>query len=171
VDETAIAGPEGARIVSNLPYNVGTPLLVKWLTGAFRPRSMTLMFQKEVARRIVAEPGDPDYGRLAVLAAAITERRLVLEAPAKAFTPPPKVDSAVVHLVPRSRPVTGPRLEALQKVTAAAFGQRRKMLRAGLRALGGETLCHTAGVDPSVRPETLDLEGFLSLADALLTKA
>jgi 16S rRNA (adenine1518-N6/adenine1519-N6)-dimethyltransferase len=171
VDETSIAGPEGARIVSNLPYNVGTPLLVKWLTGAFRPRSMTLMFQKEVARRIVAEPGDPDYGRLAVLAAAITERRLVLEAPSKAFTPPPKVDSAVVHLVPRSHPVDGLRLEALQKVTAAAFGQRRKMLRAGLRALGGETLCDAAGVDPSVRPETLDLEGFLCLADALLTKA
>jgi len=135
VEESSIAGPEGARIVSNLPYNVGTPLLVKWLTGAFRPRSMTLMFQKEVARRIVAEPGDPDYGRLAVLAAAITERRLVLEAPAR------------------------------------AFGQRRKMLRAGLRALGGETLCHAAGVDPSVRPETLDLQGFLCLADALLTKA
>lgn len=171
VDEAMIAGPQGARIVSNLPYNVGTPLLVKWLTGAFQPRSMTLMFQKEVARRIVAEPGDPDYGRLAVLAAAVTMRRLVLEAPAKAFTPPPKVDSAVVHLVPREDRVAGNRLEALQKVTAAAFGQRRKMLRAGLRALGGEALCRAAGVDPSVRPETLDLDGFLRLADALLTKA
>ena len=98
-------------------------------------------------------------------------RRLVLEAPAKAFTPPPKVDSAVVHLVPREDRVAGNRLEALQKVTAAAFGQRRKMLRAGLRALGGEALCRAAGVDPSVRPETLDLDGFLRLADALLTKA
>lgn len=171
VDEASIAGPAGARIVSNLPYNVGTPLLVKWLTGAFRPRSLTLMFQKEVARRIVAEPGDPDYGRLAVLAAAVTDRRLVLEAPAKAFTPPPKVDSAVVHMVPRREPVGGARLEALQRVTAAAFGQRRKMLRAGLRALGGEELCISAAVDPAARPETLDLDGFLRLADRVLTKA
>lgn len=171
VDETTLAGPEGARIVSNLPYNVGTPLLVKWLTGPFRPGSMTLMFQKEVAGRIVAEPGGEDYGRLAVLAAAVTERRLVLEAPARAFTPPPRVDSAVVHLTPHANPVSGPRLDALQAVTAAAFGQRRKMLRAGLKALGGETLCRAAGVDPSIRPETLDLAGFLRLADALLTKA
>jgi 16S rRNA (adenine1518-N6/adenine1519-N6)-dimethyltransferase len=171
VQETEIEGADGARIVSNLPYNVGTPLLVKWLTGPFRPRSMTLMFQKEVAERIVAEPGDPDYGRLAVLAAALTDRKLVLEAPARAFTPPPRVDSAVVHLTPRADAVSGPRLEALQEVTAAAFGQRRKMLRAGLKALGGESLCLAAGVDPSARPETVGLEGFLALADALLTKA
>lgn len=171
VDEAELAGPEGARIVSNLPYNVGTALLVKWLTGAFRPLSMTLMFQKEVAGRIVARPGDPDYGRLSVLASAVTRRRLVLEAPARAFTPPPRVDSAVVHLTPRDDAVSGERLEALQAVTAAAFGQRRKMLRAGLKSLGGEALCRSAGVDPSARPETLDLEGFLGLADALLTKA
>lgn len=171
VDETALTGPGGARIVSNLPYNVGTPLLVKWLTGPFRPRSMTLMFQKEVALRIVATPGSPDYGRLSVLAAAVTDRRLVLEVPARAFTPPPRVDSAVVHLTPREEAVAGRRLDALQAVTAAAFGQRRKMLRAGLKSLGGEALCQAAGVDPSVRPETLALEGFLDLADALLTKA
>lgn len=171
VDEAELAGPEGARIVSNLPYNVGTPLLVKWLTGTFRPLSMTLMFQKEVAARIVAAPGSPDYGRLSVLAAALTERRLVLEAPARAFTPPPRVDSAVVHLSPKADAVAGDRLDALQAVTAAAFGQRRKMLRAGLKSLGGENLCRAAGVDPSVRPETVDLAGFLRLADALLTKA
>jgi len=171
VQETEIEGSDGARIVSNLPYNVGTPLLVKWLTGPFRPRSMTLMFQKEVANRIVAEPGAPDYGRLAVLAAALTHRKLVLEAPARAFTPPPRVDSAVVHLTPRADAVAGARLDALQKVSAAAFGQRRKMLRAGLKALGGEALCQAAGVDPSARPETVDLDRFLALADALLTKA
>lgn len=171
VDEAGLAGPEGARIVSNLPYNVGTPLLVKWLTGPFRPRSLTLMFQKEVAGRIVAAQGSPDYGRLSVLAAAVTDRRLVLEAPARAFTPPPRVDSAVVHLTPRKDAVAGKRLDALQAVTASAFGQRRKMLRAGLKSLGGEALCQAAGVDPSARPETLDLDGFLRLADALLTKA
>ena len=171
VDEAELAGPAGARIVSNLPYNVGTQLLVKWLTGPFRPRSMTLMFQKEVASRIVAGPGAQDYGRLSVLVAALAEGRLVLEAPARAFTPPPKVDSAVVHLTPRNDAISGPRLEALQTVTAAAFGQRRKMLRAGLKALGGEGLCQSAGVDPSARPETIGLEGFLRLADALLTKA
>ncbi|MFM8377201.1 MAG: 16S rRNA (adenine(1518)-N(6)/adenine(1519)-N(6))-dimethyltransferase RsmA [Phenylobacterium sp.] len=171
VDEAALTGPDGARIVSNLPYNVGTPLLVKWLTGPFHPRSMTLMFQKEVAGRIVAGPGSPDYGRLSVLVSAVAARRLVLEAPARAFTPPPKVDSAVVHLTPREDPVRGRRLGALQAVTAAAFGQRRKMLRAGLKSLGGEALCLSAGVDPSARPETLDLAGFLRLADALLTKA
>jgi 16S rRNA (adenine1518-N6/adenine1519-N6)-dimethyltransferase len=129
------------------------------------------MFQKEVASRIVAEPGAPDYGRLAVLAAALTHRKLVLEAPARAFTPPPRVDSAVVHLTPRPDAVAGARLDALQKVSAAAFGQRRKMLRAGLKALGGEALCQAAGVDPSARPETVDLDGFMALADALLTKA
>ena len=171
VDEAELAGPEGARIVSNRPYNVGTALLVKWLTGAFRPLSMTLMFQKEVAGRIVARPGDPDYGRLSVLASAVTRRRLVLEAPARAFTPPPRVDSAVVHLTPIR---LGRRFLddlPLLLIAAAAFGQRRKMLRAGLKSLGGEALCRSAGVDPSARPETLDLEGFLGLADALLTKA
>lgn len=171
VDEMALAGPEGAHVVSNLPYNVGTPLLIKWLTGRFRPRSMTLMFQREVADRIVAKPGDEAYGRLSVLVAAVTDARRVLDVPARAFTPPPRVDSAVVRLTPRPTVISASRLTALQKVTSAAFGQRRKMLRAGLRALGGETLCRMADVDPSARPETLDLDAFLRLTDALLTKA
>lgn len=170
-DEAALAGPRGAAIVSNLPYNVGTALLVKWLTGPFRPTAMTLMFQKEVAERIVAEPGSDAYGRLSVLTSALMDRRLVLEVPARAFTPPPKVASAVVRLVPLPAPVAGRRLEALQTISAAAFGQRRKMLRSGLKVLGGEALCHAAGVDPQARPETLPLAGFLALADALLTKA
>lgn len=171
VDEMELAESEGAHLVSNLPYNVGTPLLIKWLTGRFRPLSMTLMFQREVADRIVADPGDEAYGRLSVLVAAVTDARRVLDVPARAFTPPPRVDSAVVRLTPRPTVISPSRLTALQKVTSAAFGQRRKMLRAGLRALGGETLCRMAGVDPSARPETLDLDAFLRLADALLTKA
>lgn len=171
VDEAELAGGRPARVVSNLPYNVGTALLIKWLTGPFRPISMTLMFQKEVADRIVAGPGAEAYGRLSVLSAAVAERRIVLEVPARAFTPPPKVASAVVHLSPRSDALSGRRLDALQAVTAAAFGQRRKMLRSGLKPLGGEDLCRIAGVDPSSRPETVALDGFLALADALLTKA
>lgn len=171
VNEAQLAGPEGAMIVSNLPYNVGTPLLIKWLTGDFRPRSLTLMFQKEVAERIVASPGEPAYGRLAVLAAAVTRARRVLDVPAMAFVPAPRVDSAVVSLIPRTDPIPDRELQALQQVTAAAFGQRRKMLRASLRNLGGEALCIAAAVDPSVRAETLDLGAFQRLARALLTKA
>jgi 16S rRNA (adenine1518-N6/adenine1519-N6)-dimethyltransferase len=165
-DEAAIADGAPAHLVSNLPYNVGTPLLIKWLTGAFRPASMTLMFQKEVAERVVAAPGSEAYGRLAVIAAATAEARLVMDVPARAFTPPPKVASAVVRLVPRADRPEPARLDALQKITAAAFGQRRKMLRASLKALGGESLCHAAGVDPAARAETIDLAGFLALADA-----
>jgi 16S rRNA (adenine1518-N6/adenine1519-N6)-dimethyltransferase len=167
-DEQALAGGP-ARIVSNLPYNVGTPLLVKWLTGAFRPSSMTLMFQKEVAQRIVAAPGSGAYGRLAVLAQTCAQAQIVMDAPARAFTPPPKVDSAVVRLEPRADAPDDRRLAALQAVTGAAFGQRRKMLRASLRPLGGEALCAAAGIDPSARAETVDIEGFLRLAEARLS--
>jgi len=163
IDEAAVAGGPAA-VVSNLPYNVGTPLLVKWLTGPFRPRSMTLMFQKEVAQRIVAPPGSGPYGRLAVLAQACAQAELVMDAPARAFTPPPKVDSAVVRLNPRTDAPEPALLAALQAVTAAAFGQRRKMLRASLRPLGGEALCEAAGVDPSARAESIPIEGFLRLA-------
>jgi 16S rRNA (adenine1518-N6/adenine1519-N6)-dimethyltransferase len=165
-DEATIAAGVPAHVVSNLPYNVGTPLLIKWLTGAFTPASMTLMFQKEVAERVVAAPGSEAYGRLAVIAAATAEARLVMDVPARAFTPPPKVASAVVRLVPRADRPQPARLDALQKITAAAFGQRRKMLRASLKALGGESLCLAAGVDPAARAETIDLAGFLALADA-----
>lgn len=167
-DETAIAAGAPAHVVSNLPYNVGTALLIKWLIGGFTPASMTLMFQKEVAERVVAQPGDDAYGRLAVIAAATAEARLVMDVPARAFTPPPKVQSAVVRLVPHAQRLEPARLDALQKVTAAAFGQRRKMLRSSLKALGGETLCEAAGVSPEARAETIALEGFLALADSTL---
>lgn len=156
-------------VVSNLPYNVGTPLLVKWLTGPFRPTSMTLMFQKEVAERIVAPAGSQAYGRLAVLSQALAQPEMVMHLPARAFTPPPKVDSAVVRLAPYSgaaRP-TPALIAALERVTGAAFGQRRKMLRSSLKTLGGESLCAAAGIAADVRAETVDVSGFLRLAAAI----
>lgn len=168
VDEAQLCGGEPAHVVANLPYNVGTPLLIKWLTGPWRPASLTLMFQKEVARRIVARPGDGDYGRLAVIAQATCEAEIVMDLPARAFTPPPKVDSAVVRLAPRAERPAADRLGALQKLTAAAFGQRRKMLRASLKAVGGEPLIQAAGLDPQARAETVEVAGFLRLADAWL---
>lgn len=170
VDEAALCAGRSAAIVSNLPYNVGTPLLVKWLTGPFRPLGMTLMFQKEVAQRIVAPPGAEAYGRLSVIVQATSIAELVMEAPARAFTPPPKVDSAVVRLSPSPDRPSGAILAALQVVTAAAFGQRRKMLRSSLKALGGESLCAAAGLDPSARAETIPVPGFIALAQAVLAR-
>jgi 16S rRNA (adenine1518-N6/adenine1519-N6)-dimethyltransferase len=158
-------GGSPAHIVSNLPYNVGTQLLVKWLkAGAWRG-DMTLMFQKEVAQRIVAKPGDDAYGRLAVLAQARCATRLEFTVPARAFTPPPKIDSAVVRLVDRADPY--PHLDALERVTAAAFGQRRKMVRSALRALtpDAEALLREAGLEPTARAEEIDQAGFRALAD------
>jgi 16S rRNA (adenine1518-N6/adenine1519-N6)-dimethyltransferase len=168
VDEAGLASGAPAHVVSNLPYNVGTPLLIKWLTGPWTPASLTLMFQKEVAERIAAEPGASAYGRLAVIAQATSQAQVVMDVPARAFTPPPKVDSAVVRLTPRPDRPSPERLDALQRVTAAAFGQRRKMLRASLKTMGGESLAIQAGLDPQARAETIDVAGFLRLADAWL---
>jgi 16S rRNA (adenine1518-N6/adenine1519-N6)-dimethyltransferase len=166
VDEAYLTAGGGAHVVSNLPYNVGTALLIKWLTGPWTPASMTLMFQKEVAERIVAPTSGEAYGRLAVIAQATSHAKTVMEVPARAFTPPPKVESAVVRLTPRVDRPSAARLDALQKITAAAFGQRRKMLRASLKGLGGEPLIAAAGLDPQARAETIDVDGFLRLADA-----
>ena len=127
---------------------------------------MTLMFQKEVAERIVAKPGEDAYGRLSVIVQATCLAQKVMDAPARAFTPPPKVDSAVVRLVPRADAPPPGRLKALERVTAAAFGQRRKMLRSSLKAVGGEALVEQAGLDPQARAETVDVAGFLRLAAA-----
>ncbi len=160
-----VEGP--THLVSNLPYNVGTPLLIKWLTGPWTPHALTLMFQKEVAERIVAAPGDDAYGRLAVISQAVAEARLVMHLPAAAFTPPPKVASAVVHLVPRADRPDAETLKRLERVTAAAFGQRRKMLRSSLKPLGGAALCEAAGISPEDRAEVIDLAGFLRLAGAI----
>ncbi|HYE43126.1 MAG TPA: 16S rRNA (adenine(1518)-N(6)/adenine(1519)-N(6))-dimethyltransferase RsmA [Caulobacteraceae bacterium] len=162
------AGGARGHLVSNLPYNVGTPLLIKWLTGPWRPASMTLMFQKEVADRIAARAGDDAYGRLAVISQAISDARVVMDLPARAFTPPPKVASAVVRLDPRPERPPEDLLKALEKVTAAAFGQRRKMLRSSLKQLGGAALCEAAGIEPDARAEVVDVGGFLRLARATL---
>ncbi len=172
VDEAALADAHGPGlrpvIVANLPYNVGTPLLVRWLTGPFRPGLMALMFQKEVADRIAAPPGADAYGRLSVLAQATCEAHLAMTLPARAFTPPPRVDSAVVVLTPRRDAPAPELLKALERVTAAAFGQRRKMLRSSLKPLGGEAICRAAGLDPAARAEVIDIAGFLRLAQAIL---
>ncbi len=163
------AGAGPVRIVANLPYNIGTELLVRWLTPAAWPpywSSLTLMFQKEVAQRIVAGPGDDAYGRLGVLAGWRTQARIVFDLPPQAFTPPPKVTSAVVHVTPRENPLPADQ-KKLARVTEAAFGQRRKMLRQSLKALGGERLLEAAGIDPTRRAETLSIEEFVRLANLL----
>lgn len=158
-----------SAIVSNLPYNVGTPLLVNWLAAEPPPAaSLTLMFQKEVAERIVAPPGGKDYGRLAVLASARARAKIVMRVPARAFTPPPKIDSAVVRLdmLPESERFMD--VAALEAVTRAAFAQRRKTIRNGLAALGGDPLAllEAAGIDPALRPEQVPPAGFIALARA-----
>ena len=163
------AGAADVRIVANLPYNIGTELLLRWLTGAEWPpfySSMTLMFQKEVAQRIVARPDDDAYGRLGVLAGWRTDAHIVFDLPPQAFTPPPKVNSAVVHIVPRPSPMQVDERK-LARVTEAAFGQRRKMLRQSLKAIGGEMLLGTTGIDGTRRAETLSVEEFVALANAL----
>lgn len=165
VDQEALADGQ-AQIISNLPYNVGTELLVRWLKAGPWRGAMTLMFQKEVAQRIVAKPGDDAYGRLAVLAQARCTAKLDFTVPPRAFTPPPKVASAVVHL--NNLQDAYPHLDALERVTAAAFGQRRKMLRSALRSLTPEpeALLHAAGLEPTARAEEIDQLGFRNLADA-----
>jgi 16S rRNA (adenine1518-N6/adenine1519-N6)-dimethyltransferase len=156
-------------VVSNLPYNVGTELLVRWLTPPAWPPfwdSLTLMFQREVAERIVARPGGKAYGRLAILAQWRAEARIVLDLPPQAFTPPPKVSSAVVHLVARPAPLYPADAGVLSRVVAAGFGQRRKMLRASLRGIAPdiEARIEAAGLRPTMRAEEVPLEGFCALA-------
>ena len=160
------------RIVANLPYNVGTELLVRWLTPADWPpwwASLTLMFQREVAERIVAQTGSKAYGRLAILAQWRAEARIALSLPPAAFTPPPKVSSAVVHIKALAEPRFPARAATLQRVTAAAFNQRRKMLRAALKGLSPEIERHlaAAGIDPTARAESVPIEGFCALARSL----
>ena len=156
------------HIVSNLPYNVGTALLVGWLTGPWQPwlHSLTLMFQKEVAERIVATPGSDHYGRLAVLAQWRSAARIAMPVHRSAFTPPPKVMSAVVHVTP-AEPPPGVDVAVLERVTAAAFGQRRKMLRQSLKAVPGALAAAEAiGIDVSRRAETLTVPEFVALTRA-----
>lgn len=161
-----------ARIAANLPYNVGTELLVRWLTTPSWPpwwRDLTLMFQREVAERIIASPGSKTYGRLSVLCGWRTEARIVFDISPRAFTPPPKIVSSVVRLTPLAQPRHPADLSALEAVTAAAFGQRRKMLRASLKSLGveAEALLADAGVPGEQRAEATTIEQFCALARGL----
>ncbi len=159
------------KIAANLPYNVGTALLTRWLDPPDWPpfwESLTLMFQREVADRIVAKPGSKAYGRLSILAEWRTEAEIVMDLPPQAFTPPPKVRSAVVHLKARPEPLYPADPKILRDLVARAFQQRRKMLRASLKSYPDiETKLEAAGIDPKVRAETIDLERFCALARAL----
>lgn len=169
LDPVAITDGDKVRIAANLPYNVGTQLLLNWMTTPDWPpfwSSLTLMFQKEVAERITAVPGSKAYGRLGVLSSWRCKGGILFDISPKAFTPPPKVTSAVVHLTPNPSPLACD-LKALETVTAAAFGQRRKMLRASLKSLSpnAEDLISSAGLKPTARAEEIDLPGFVALAN------
>ena len=165
-----VAAPR--KIVANLPYNIATPLLLGWLRNITAFESLTLMFQKEVALRLAAAPRSADYGRLSVVTQWLAEVRLLFDIPASAFVPQPKVTSTLVQLVPRPAPLAPCRMQDLERITAAAFGQRRKMLRASLRSLGGaEQLIVAAGVVPTARAEELTVVEFCALARALALTA
>jgi 16S rRNA (adenine1518-N6/adenine1519-N6)-dimethyltransferase len=163
--DTAALVPAPRRIVANLPYNVATPLLLRWLDRIDAFDRLTLMFQKEVADRLTAGPGGKDYGRLTVIVQWLTEVHREFNVSKEAFTPPPKVASTVVTLVPRPCPLAPASRAALQMVTAAAFGKRRKMLRASLKGLGLDL--QGLGIDPTARAETLSVDQFCALARAL----
>lgn len=166
--ELAARADGPVRIVANLPYNIGTELLVRWLTSRTWPpfyESMTLMFQREVAERIVAKAGDTSYGRLGVLAGWRSEARIAFDVPPQAFTPPPKVTSSVVQVTPRTTPLSADP-HWLSRVTEAGFGQRRKMLRQSLKGIGGDTLLAATAIDGTRRAETLSVAEFVALANA-----
>ena len=168
IDERTVAG-EGAHVAAILPYNVGTALLLKWLGGDWPPwwRSLTLMFQKEVAERIVAKPGSDAYGRLSVAAQWRSNARMAMSVSRSAFVPPPKVTSAVVHILPAQQP-PGVDPKVIGRLTEAAFGQRRKMLRSSLRQMPGALDATQAlGIDTQRRAETLSVEEWIELAQAL----
>jgi 16S rRNA (adenine1518-N6/adenine1519-N6)-dimethyltransferase len=167
---SVVPGP--TRIVANLPYNVGTPLLLGWLTkGAWPPfyDSLTLMFQKEVAQRIVAAPGSEDYGRLSVICQWRCTCKKLFDVNRSAFTPPPKITSSIVQLVPKPKPEISCRVPSLEKVTASAFGQRRKMLRSSLKAVfeSPESVLGKTGIDATRRAEELSVNEFATLAAVL----
>jgi 16S rRNA (adenine1518-N6/adenine1519-N6)-dimethyltransferase len=169
VDWAAMVGPGPAKIVANLPYNIATPLLLGWLTTEPWPpwyRSLTLMFQSEVADRIAAAPGSKVYGRLSVIAQARARARALFDIDRRAFTPPPKITSTLVEIVPLAEPPVPCPIAALERLTAAAFGQRRKMLRSSLKTLleDPEPLLKRAAIDPTMRAEELSVADFCRLA-------
>jgi 16S rRNA (adenine1518-N6/adenine1519-N6)-dimethyltransferase len=170
LQDCGVEGP--VRIAANLPYNVGTALLVKWLTAETWPpfwQSLTLMFQREVAERIVARPDTEHYGRLSVLTQWRTKAKILFDVSPRAFVPPPSVTSSIVRIEPLAAPVAPADLRNLERVTKAAFGQRRKMLRQSLKPLApdAEALIRAAGIDPTTRPEQLSVTDFAALARAL----
>jgi 16S rRNA (adenine1518-N6/adenine1519-N6)-dimethyltransferase len=166
--DAASLGTEPRRIVANLPYNISTTLLIGWLRRAEAFESLTLMFQKEVVDRLAAPPGGGDYGRLSVITQWRCDVRPLFNIGREAFTPPPKVVSTLVRLVPRAHPLAPARMETLERVTAAAFGQRRKMLRSSLKSLGNAAaLLAATGIDPTARAEELTVAEFCALACAL----
>ena len=172
VDEAELLGGRTARVVANLPYNVSTVLLAKWLTSETWPpffSSLTLMFQREVADRIAAPPGGKEYGRLSVLSQWRTVPKRLFDIPPSAFVPQPKITSSVVHFSVLAEPVAPAELRDLKTVVDAAFNQRRKMLRSSLKGLGVDTerLLAEAGIDPTLRAEVLSVEQFCALARAL----
>jgi 16S rRNA (adenine1518-N6/adenine1519-N6)-dimethyltransferase len=161
-------GEAPRRIVANLPYNISTVLLLAWLRRIECFESMTLMFQKEVVDRLAAAPRSPDYGRLSVITQWLCDVKPLFNVDKRAFTPPPSVMSTVVQLIPRAQPVAPARFATLERVTAAAFGQRRKMLRSSLKSLGNaEALLETTGITPTARAEEIGVEGFCALARAV----
>jgi 16S rRNA (adenine1518-N6/adenine1519-N6)-dimethyltransferase len=175
--DLAKLGIRPRRVVANLPYNLSTVLLISWLTSVAELRGafagFTLMFQKEVADRLVARPATKDYGRLSVMTQWLCESRVLFEVSPRAFTPPPKVTSSVVALAPRTAPLCPAPRWALERVTGAAFGQRRKMLRQSLRSLGMDpaALISAAGVPETARGEALGIDQFCALARAFATAA
>jgi 16S rRNA (adenine1518-N6/adenine1519-N6)-dimethyltransferase len=170
--DIAHLGNSPRKIVANLPYNISTALLTRWLPQLTAFESLTLMFQKEVAERLVARPGSRDYGRLSVATQWRANVRRLFDIPARAFTPPPKIVSTVIAIEPYSAPLFPADADRLERVVAAAFGQRRKMLRQALRALGpdAEGLLTAAGIDPTARAETLSIEAFCALARAFAAR-
>jgi 16S rRNA (adenine1518-N6/adenine1519-N6)-dimethyltransferase len=168
IDERAVVG-EGAHVVANLPYNVGTALLLRWLGGTWPPwwASLTLMFQREVAERLVAQPGSNSYGRLSIAAQWRCRPRIAMIVNRSAFVPPPKVTSAVVHIIPAEQPA-GVDPKIMERLTEAAFGQRRKMLRSSLKLLPGALdAAGRLGIDTQRRAETLSIAEWVELARAL----
>ncbi|MGC6485287.1 MAG: 16S rRNA (adenine(1518)-N(6)/adenine(1519)-N(6))-dimethyltransferase RsmA [Candidatus Puniceispirillales bacterium] len=168
VDISRLA-PKGTRcqIVANLPYNIATTLLLNWFDAVDCLAAMTLMFQREVGQRITAPPGTSAYGRLSVISQWLCETTMLFDIPPRAFVPPPKVTSSVVRLIPRAQPLAEAEKARLEDVTRVLFGQRRKMLRASAKAIGGQALLDAAGIDGQSRPEKLSVEDFCALAEAL----
>ncbi len=174
--DAATLGTAPRRIVANLPYNIGTELLLRWLSNITAFESLTLTFQTEVAQRLTAPPDTGAYGRLSIICQWLCDAELLFHINPKAFVPPPQVQSTVVRLTPRAEPLAPARRETLERVTAGAFGQRRKMLRQSLLSViqgtawtSTEALCKAVGIEPTARAETLTVEQFCALATALDT--